>query len=311
VGRAGRDAIDLAAGSVAAILRLAGPIAVAPGDRFVLRRTSGDDRIVGGIVLDTAPPRGISRRRQGIERVAELSRAIDDADWPAALRARRELHGGIVTANGEVQLATDVEGRLEDVVLDALVSGGNGDLPAVRAAAARSLRRQVTLDRSAALRAAASAVDRLVADGRLIREGGSVALPGSKLGAAVDPALSAAMDRLERALAVWAPPSLAAVARDVGCSSAGVRELERAGRIVLLEPDLAYATATYRELAVRALALAAAAPLTPGALRDATATSRRYVMAILEDLDRRGILRRTDAGHVPGPRAASAPGIGR
>ena len=32
-------------------------------------------------------------------------------------------------------------------------------------------------------------------------------------------------------------------------------------------------------------------------------------MAILEDLDRRGILRRTTAGHVPGPRAAT--GIGR
>ena len=34
-------------------------------------------------------------------------------------------------------------------------------------------------------------------------------------------------------------------------------------------------------------------------------------MAILEDLDRRGILRRTDAGHVPGPRAATAAAIGR
>jgi hypothetical protein len=29
------------------------------------------------------------------------------------------------------------------------------------------------------------------------------------------------------------------------------------------------------------------------------------VMAILADLDRREILRRTDGGHVPGPRAGS------
>jgi hypothetical protein len=28
-------------------------------------------------------------------------------------------------------------------------------------------------------------------------------------------------------------------------------------------------------------------------------------MAILEDLDRRAILRRTEAGHVPGPRAST------
>jgi len=48
--------------------------------------------------------------------------------------------------------------------------------------------------------------------------------------------------------------------------------------------------------------MAAVAPLTPAAYRDATGTSRRYVLVILEDLDRRGLLRRTDAGHVLGPR---------
>jgi hypothetical protein len=44
------------------------------------------------------------------------------------------------------------------------------------------------------------------------------------------------------------------------------------------------------------------APLSPAAYRDATGSSRRYVLAILEDLDRQGLLRRTDAGHVLGPR---------
>ena len=111
------------------------------------------------------------------------------------------------------------------------------------------------------------------------------------------------MDRLERALAVFAPPDLAEAARAAACPPDGIRELERAGRIVVLEPDLAYAMSTYREITSRALALAAAQPLTPAALRDATGTSRRYVMAILSDLDRRGILRRTPDGHVPGPKA--------
>jgi hypothetical protein len=49
--------------------------------------------------------------------------------------------------------------------------------------------------------------------------------------------------------------------------------------------------------------MAGAEPLTPAAFRDATGTSRKYVMAILEDLDRRAILRRTPTGHLPGPRA--------
>ena len=49
--------------------------------------------------------------------------------------------------------------------------------------------------------------------------------------------------------------------------------------------------------------MAAAGPLTPAAYRDATGSSRRYVMVILEDMDRRGLLQRTDAGHVLGPTA--------
>ena len=73
-----------------------------------------------------------------------------------------------------------------------------------------------------------------------------------------------------------------------------------------LGPDLAWATATYKGLAALALDRAREAPLTPAAYRDATGTSRKYVMAILEDLDRRGILERTAAGHVPGPRAPRA-----
>jgi hypothetical protein len=72
---------------------------------------------------------------------------------------------------------------------------------------------------------------------------------------------------------------------------------------VILGPDLAYAAATYQVLAARALAMAAIAPLMPAAFRDETGTSRKYVLAILEELDRSGVLRRTPDGHVPGPRA--------
>ena len=112
-----------------------------------------------------------------------------------------------------------------------------------------------------------------------------------------------AMDRLEAALSVAAPPALAEAARAVACPPEGVRTLEKAGRIVVLEPDLGYAMSTYRDLAATALTMASTAPLTPAAFRDETGTSRKYVMAILEDLDRRAILRRTPDGHVPGPKA--------
>jgi len=111
------------------------------------------------------------------------------------------------------------------------------------------------------------------------------------------------MDRLVLSLAVPAPPSLSEAARSVACSPEGIRALESEGRIVRLESDLAYATEAFDALAGRALDLARSAPLTPAAFRDATGTSRRYALAILEELDGRGILRRTPDGHVPGPRA--------
>jgi selenocysteine-specific elongation factor len=114
------------------------------------------------------------------------------------------------------------------------------------------------------------------------------------------------MDRLVSALDTATPPSLGDAARSTGCPPDAIRELERTGRIVVLAPDLAYAMSTYRDLAAKALAMATVRPLTPAAFRDATGTSRKYVMAILEDLDRRAILRRTPDGHVPGPRAPVA-----
>jgi selenocysteine-specific elongation factor len=145
-------------------------------------------------------------------------------------------------------------------------------------------------------------VDELVSEGRLVRDGDRIRAPDHQP-ATVDPEVASAMDRLVEAITVLAPPSLRDAAAAAGCPPGAIRELERNGRIVVLDDDLAYAMSTYRELAATALALAARGPLAPAAFRDATGTSRRYVMPILEDLDRRGILQRTPAGHVPGPRA--------
>jgi selenocysteine-specific elongation factor len=169
------------------------------------------------------------------------------------------------------------------------------------------VRRAATLSTDAAGPVAAGVVDELVRAGRLVREEDRVRLPDHHP-ARPDPRFLAAMDRLEAALAVPAPPPLASAASAAGCSAAGIRELVRQGRIVVLEPGLAYAMSAYRDLAATALALSAAAPLTPAAFRDATGTSRKYVMPILEDLDRRGVLRRTPAGHLPGPRASAGAG---
>ncbi|MET0908998.1 MAG: selenocysteine-specific translation elongation factor [Ilumatobacteraceae bacterium] len=308
VGRSGRDALDLVDGTPVAIVRLAAKVAVAAGDRFVLRRTEGTARIVGGLVLDAEPARGISRRRQISERVGRLATAVAAGDAVAAATARTDLHGVVASRAGADPadvVAPDLLAAAESAVLDlAATAEGGAALTDARATTARVLRRGSSISRTGVEPLAAAIVDRLVRDGRLAQDGAVVRPPGAPTHAAEpDPALAAAMDRLESTLAVPAPPGLSAAARAAGCPPAGVRTLEQAGRIVVLEPDLAYAATTYGDLTARALAMARTAPLTPAALRDATGTSRRYVMAILADLDRRAILRRTPDGHVPGPRA--------
>jgi selenocysteine-specific elongation factor len=299
VGRSGRDAIDLPDGTVAGILRLADAIAVAPGDRFVLRGSGGPEPIVGGVVLDAAPPRGVSRRRQTTERFGALAGAVDAADRPAHATARLDLHG-LLAEDGRVILAADVTATAEAAAIESVET--ETTLTTARSVVARQIRRAATGTRDDAAAAAGQVIDDIVRSRRLIRDGDLLRRPGTAA-APPDAAMTDAMDRLERALAVLAPPSLRAAARDTGCPPTGIQALERSGRIILLEPDLAYAMTTYRDLAATALALAVRSPLTPAAYRDATGTSRKYVMAILEDLDRRGILRRTPDGHVPGPRA--------
>jgi hypothetical protein len=177
-------------------------------------------------------------------------------------------------------------------------------LPRVRAALLRCLRSLAAIERhdaAAAEAAVAGVLETLVTARRLARHGDVLRDP--ERGSDLPPELAAAMARLEALLAVPAPPPLDEAAAAAGCPPEGVRALQADGRIVRLGPDLAWATPTYHRLATVALEHARVAPLAPAAFRDATGTSRKFVLAILEDLDRRGILARTPAGHVPGPRA--------
>ncbi len=324
--RGRRDSAELPDGRRVAALRLAVPIAVAVGDRFVLRVPSPGATAAGGVVLDVAPPVGASRRRSSAEALAALASACVAGDVAAELAARVALHGvlarpgGVGVGGGGIGVAgarslgewlvAEPSAAALGAEAFALVAAHHDAEPLapgtplaeLRRALAKSLRRHATVTERTAGAIAGALLDDLVADGRLARTGDSVRDPGRSTGA-LPPDVLAAMDRLEAALAVPAPPPFADAARRAGCPAEGIRALEAAGRIVRLDDDLAWAGSTYRELEALALRLATPGPLAPAALRDATGTSRRYVMALLEDLDRRGVLRRTPDGHVRGPRA--------
>ncbi|CAN5842069.1 selenocysteine-specific translation elongation factor [soil metagenome] len=310
--RNGRDGHDLPGGRVLALLRSDRPVATAAGERFVLRRPSPVGLLAGGVVLDPLPPRGLSRRRQTRARAAALADAVlggASLDQPAAATlARLDLHG--LTQHGSgIRLAPDLHAAMTTASITA-VSAFQRDHPDrpglpltdLRALLVTALRRRARASRTEALAAAELVVEDLHAAGRLIREGGVVREPQHRPSDG-DPAQERAADRLVAALDATLPPPLAGAAAEMGCTPDTVRALEREGRIVVLTDDLAWSQEAYARLRAAALDLARRGPLTPAALRDATGTSRKVVMAILEDLDRRGILRRTVAGHVPGPRA--------
>jgi selenocysteine-specific elongation factor len=314
VRRSKRDADDLPGGEATAILRLEAPIAAAPGDRFVLRRPSPAEPLAGGRVLDPSPPTGAPWRRATPADVRDLALASATSDRAIALLA---LHGALPRSRPEsivlppgsavpaarLVLAPRVAADLAAEAI-AVVDAAPDDgllLAELRVRLGRALRRRASVEPGVAGDAAGALVEAIVGTGRLARTGDLVHMPGRAVGLPL--AVLGAMDRLEAALDRSSPPSLAAAAREAGCPPDGVRALEAAGRLVRVEADLAWSASAFARLQATALRLATLGPLTPAALRDASGTSRKYVMALLEELDRRGVLARTPEGHVRGPRA--------
>lgn len=314
IRRGRRDVAGLPGDELTAILRLEIPVAAATGDRFVLRRPSPAEPMAGGRILDVRPPTGAAWRRAVAADVEALARATSRAGRASA---RLALHGalplrdpdvaalppGTSVRAGELALSpalADAALREARAVVEAAADDG---LPhaELRVRVGRALRRRTSVSPAVANGAASALLDAAVASGQLARTGDLVHRRDRAIGPV--PAVVEAMNRLAGALDVPAPPGLLAAARAAGCPPEGVHALEVAGRIILVDRDLAWGAAVFAELQATALRLAADRPLTPAALRDATATSRKYVMALLEDLGRRGILTRTPAGHVPGPRA--------
>ena len=327
VVRRGRLAGPIDERSETAVIHLARPVAAAVGDRLVLRPPA-PRRAVGGVVLDPVPPRGVSLRRANVQRRTAVATAVTSPrldDGAPVLAAAIDLHGSLPVARveeiaarsgrpddlfiaGPLVLAPDVVTTLAVHAVD-LVEAHRAAQPLttgmpvadLRAALTRTLRRAAACDRSAAETSARAFADALIAAGRLERHGDRVMPAGTRPDEAGE--RRAAMDRLVAALDTPAPGSLADAARTAGCPPDAIRELAVRGEIVRIEDDLAFSGAAWDRIEATAIGLAREGPLPPAVLRDALGSSRRYVMAILEELNRQGLLVRTPAGHVLGQRA--------
>ena len=290
-------------------LRLASPVAVAVGDRLVLRRPSPSETLGGGVVADL----GAERLRRRSDTVAALERrsapsaagrllaALDSPRTPAEAGERSGL-GAAEREAALAELAADGRAlRLGDAVLardaaealamkvERAVAMAHRKAP-LRPGAPREELRGLT---GLAPKRFAALVGWLVASGRLADHGSTLALPGHR------PALSAAQevawDRARAALErePLQPPAPEALERDFGLDREVVAALVGRGDLVRAGDALFLPFAVLRFGALVIDELAAAGRITVARARDLSSSSRRSALPLLQYLDEAGLTRRS------------------
>jgi selenocysteine-specific elongation factor len=298
-----------------AALALSRALPLLAGDRVLLRGPAGEV-VCGGVVADPAPP---ARGRRTPERLAELAAlALADHAAAAALLARP---GGRIDAAlfTRARNLSDPAGFWRD--LDAVLLGGAAVSRATWSALAASIEAALAAHHRAAphepglavpaLRAAVGgrppaaliegALDRLAAEGRVVRAGPAWRLPGHA--PALAPAERARADRLLGLLAAarLRPRAAHDLAAEAGLppepALATLRRLARLGEAAEVAPGRFLAAALLPDLA--AALVAARGPdglVRPAPFRDAAGCGRNMAIVLLEWLDRLGVtVRRGEA----------------
>ena len=291
-------------------LRLAEPLGVAVGDRFVIRRPSPPETLGGGAVADISGER--MRRRR--EAVAVLERRTAPT---AASRLLAALDVPRTTEEAGARGGLDANER--DAAARELVEGGQavslGDALLARdsfeALATRVERTLAATHRRSPLRAGApreeirssldlapkrfnALVERLVTDGRIAERGSALAVVGHT--PTLTAAQEAAWSRARAALArePLQPPSPPALESEYGLDREMVAALAERGDLVRIGTEAVFlpeAVARFADAVVGELATTGT--ITVARARDLTGSSRKHVLPLLGFLDDRGLTRRS------------------
>ncbi len=238
-----------------------------PGDRFILRESGRDETVGGGEILDIEPVMRASRAAPD----RTIERVIRERGWVTAAELER-LTGEVVAPTlGEwVTTPEAVAATLESVLERVTDAGATGvDLAAFD-------------DRE---RAAIETTDALVVDAGLV-------LPADAVDPYVDhPFLTELLD------GGFTPPTADHVDRN------DMRELARRGHIVQ-QDGVVFHTQTIDEAGRVAARLLGAHPdgFTVAQFRDVTGASRKFVLPLVAELDKRGVTRRREDVRIAGAR---------
>lgn len=303
------------------LFRSEADLAVARGDRFIIRSYSPMRTIGGGIILD--PGRRYRRFRQ--EEIDQLE-ILERGDVPSMVALVLEREGRPMAVDriaAQLDLPVDAVGQALAAVIDSgQATGMAGGIFAVHRQVLEQLARQAAriLDqfhRRFPLRAGLSREElrnSLVAglDVRafndlllLLAEDGVLEVTGDTVRrAGFAPKLA---PRLQKALEEIAhryrqdgatPPSLSQLAADLDLSAAEIRSLVDLlvgqGRLVRISDELYMDAAAYDHVVGQVCRLISReGPQTVSQIRTALGTSRKYIVPLMEHLDQVQITRRT------------------
>jgi selenocysteine-specific elongation factor len=322
------DGESIAPGSTAlAQIRTEGDLAVARGDRFIVRSYSPVHVVGGGQIL-RAHPRRSTNLTDGEQQLVEALRAGDSAK---AVRAVLESATYPLTA-AEVATQADLTQQQAESELEALAATGNalhmGDAFATKPMAQKltsaientlmkfhAANPQATGMSKGALAQAAcpkcpdAAFDAVLAyacdRGKAVFADGEVSHPTE--GAGARKLEQQAADALASALQAAGTTPLAAkdligqagLTPQAGFKALG--KLEQDGRAVKINNDLYFDAAVFTQFESALRAKLAAGPASAADLKDAMGTSRKFAIPLLEYFDAQGITRRVgDARELVG-----------
>ena len=293
-------------------LRLATPLAVAVGDRLVIRRPSPSETLGGGTVADVSGERTRTRadavsaleRRSAPSPEDRLLASFDVPRSPADAGERSGLDAG---ARDTAYASLIADGRavaLADAAVSREVFG---------AIAARVERTLAMTHRTSPLRVGASReevrsalapkryaalIARLVADGRIVERGSALALPGHRPTLTPEQETRWLIARDALAREPLQPPSAATLQRDHGIDLELLVALAERGDVVRVGADGVFLPDAVERFGSAIIAALATAPITVARARDLTGSSRKLVVPLLQFLDDHGVTRRVGDDRV-------------
>ena len=312
-------------------LRLAQPVVVLPGDRFILRQPSPSQTLGGGSVLNPLPRRRWRRfdlqalarletlsrgapeeivlqalARQPLAAARDLLRGVDlpGEEAQAALAALRETGAVVVVPldGGEALLLTLEAWQTLKARLGELLGGYHRNFPLRRGMPRGEVRSrlqawlpqtQVPVRTFNALLAAAQADGVLEADDQAAWQAGYAPQLSARQEAAVNMLLA------RYAAAPYAPPNMQDSMQMLGGDAELFAYLLDRGLLVRLGDDVLLRRSDFEAMVARIREhLQAQGAITLAEVRDLFGTSRKYAQAVLEEMDARRITRREGEGRV-------------